>query len=115
MTIYRMQAYDSKMCKYFCIRFIDFILNCSSWLDYTNLFSPSKYGKNNKMILKYFQSLKRLRWKNHIALFVESIENLKNLKHHISFRCSKCKNEDKKKLKQKESIQILFLGLIENI
>ena len=50
-----MQAYNSIMCGYFCIRFIDFILNGKSLLDYTNLFSPNKYEKNGKMILKYFQ------------------------------------------------------------
>ena len=40
-------------CGYFCIRFIDFMLKGKSLLDYTNLFSPSKYIKNN--ILKHFQ------------------------------------------------------------
>ena len=50
-----MQAYNSIMCGYFCIRFVDFILNGKSLLDYTNLFSPNKYEKNGKMILKYFQ------------------------------------------------------------
>ena len=27
-------------------------------LDYTNLFSPNKYEKNDKIILKYFNNLK---------------------------------------------------------
>ena len=31
---------------------------------YTNLFLPNEYEKNDKIILKYFQWLKRLRWKN---------------------------------------------------
>ena len=43
------------MCRYFCIGFIDFMLKGKSLLDYTNLFSPDEYEKNNKMILKYFQ------------------------------------------------------------
>ena len=50
-----MQAYDSIMCGYFCIGFIDFILKGKSLLDYTNLFSPNDYEKNDKIILKYFQ------------------------------------------------------------
>ena len=41
--IYRIQAYDSIMCGYFCIGFIDFILKGKSLLDYTNLFSPNDY------------------------------------------------------------------------
>ena len=43
------------MCGYFCIGFIDFILKSKSLLDYTNLFSPNGYEKNDKIILKYFQ------------------------------------------------------------
>ena len=52
---YRIQAYDSIMCGYFCIGFIDFMLKVKSLLDYTNLFSPNEYEKNGKIILKYFQ------------------------------------------------------------
>ena len=54
-NIYRIQAYDSIMCRYFFIRFIDFMLKGKSLLDYTNLFSPNDYEKNDKIILKYFQ------------------------------------------------------------
>ena len=49
-----MQANDSIMCGYFCNEFIDFILKGKSLLEYTNLFSPTEYEKNNKIILKYF-------------------------------------------------------------
>ena len=52
---YRIQACDSIMCGYFCIRFIDFMLKGKSLFDYTNLFSPNHYEKNDKIILKYFQ------------------------------------------------------------
>ena len=54
-NIYRIQAYNSIMCGYFCIGFIDFILKSNSLFDYTNLFSPNDYDKNDKIILKYFQ------------------------------------------------------------
>ena len=54
-NIYRIQAYDSIMCGYFCIGFIDFMLKGKSLLEYTNLFSPNEYKKNDKIILKYFQ------------------------------------------------------------
>ena len=43
------------MCGYFCIGFIEFVLKGKSFLDYTNLFSPDKYEKNNKITLKHFQ------------------------------------------------------------
>ena len=52
--IYRIQEYDSITCGYFCIRFIDFMLKGKSLLDYTNLFFPNKYEKNDKIItIKY--------------------------------------------------------------
>ena len=54
-NIYRIQAYYSIKRRYFCIGFIDFIFKGKSLLDYTNLFSPNFYEKNDKIILKYFQ------------------------------------------------------------
>ena len=54
-NIYRIQAYDSIKCGYFCTGLIDFMLKGKSLLDYTNLFSPSEYEKNDGIILKYFQ------------------------------------------------------------
>ena len=43
--IYRIQAYDSKMCWYFWIEFSDFILKGKSLLDYINLFYPNEMNK----------------------------------------------------------------------
>ena len=54
-NIYKIQAFNSIMYGYFCIGFIDFMLNGKSFLDYKNLFSPNNYEKNDKTILKYFQ------------------------------------------------------------
>ena len=48
------QAYVSVICGYFCIGFIDFMTKGKSLLDYTNSFSPNKYEKNAKIILKHF-------------------------------------------------------------
>ena len=53
-NIYRMQTYDSIMCGYFCIGFINFMFNGKSLPDYTNLFSPNDFNKNDDIILKYF-------------------------------------------------------------
>ena len=49
-----MQGFNSIMCGYFCIAFIDFMLEGKSVSDYTNLSSPKEYGKIDKIILKYF-------------------------------------------------------------
>ena len=47
-NIYRIQTYNSIICRYF---YIGFIL----LLDYRSLLSPDDYEKNDKTILKYFQ------------------------------------------------------------
>ena len=51
-------------------------------------------------------------------LFAVSIENLKDLKYHTSYKkiCSKCENEDEELFKEEESVEILhILDLIGNI
>ena len=53
-NIYRIQAYDSIMCGYFCIGFINFMFNGKSLTNYTNLSSPNDLKKNDDIILKYF-------------------------------------------------------------
>ena len=37
-NIFRIQAYDSVMCEYFCIGFIDFMLKGKTLIEFTNLF-----------------------------------------------------------------------------
>ena len=53
---FKMQAYDSIMCGYFCIIFINFMLAGKNLTDYTNLFSPHDFKKNDDIILKYFMN-----------------------------------------------------------
>ena len=55
-NIFRIQAYDSIMCGYFCIAFIDFMFKVKSLTDYKNLFSPNDFKKNGDTILKYFMN-----------------------------------------------------------
>ena len=56
INIFMIQAYDSIMYGYFCIAFIDFMFNGKSLTDYTNLFSPNDFLKNDDTILKYFMN-----------------------------------------------------------
>ena len=55
-SIFRIQAYDSIMCGYFCIGFIDFVLKGKTLTEFTNLFSPNNFKKNDDIILNYFMS-----------------------------------------------------------
>ena len=54
-NIFRIQAYDSIMCGYFCIGFIDFMLKGKTLTEYINLFSPNNFKKND-IILDYLMS-----------------------------------------------------------
>ena len=55
-NIFRIQAYDSIMCRYFCIGFIDFMLAEKTLTDFTNLFLPNNILKNDDIILNYFMT-----------------------------------------------------------
>ena len=55
-NIFRIQAYDSIMSGYFCIAFIDFMFKGKSLTNYTNLFSPNDFKKNDDTILKCFMN-----------------------------------------------------------
>ena len=55
-NIFRVQSNDSVMCGYFCIGFIDFLLAGKKLTDYTSLFSPHDFKKNDDIILSYFKN-----------------------------------------------------------
>ena len=54
-NIFRIQENNSIMCRYFCIGFIDFMLARKILIDYTALFSPYDFNKNDQIILFYFK------------------------------------------------------------
>ena len=55
-NIFRVQAYDSIMCGYFCIGFINFMFKGKSLTNYKNIFSPNNFKRNDDIILNYFMS-----------------------------------------------------------
>ena len=55
-NIFRIQAYDSIMCGYFCMEFINYMLKDKILLDYTNLFSPNDFKKNDRIIKRIFKN-----------------------------------------------------------
>ena len=55
-NIFRLQVYDSVMCGYFCIGFINFMFKGDSLTDFTNLFSPNDFKKYDDIILNCFKS-----------------------------------------------------------
>ena len=53
-NIFRIQAYDTVMCGYFCIGFINFMFNGNSLTDLYNLFSPNDFKKKDDIVLNNF-------------------------------------------------------------
>ena len=44
------------LCGFYCISFIEYMLEGETLLEYTNPFSPDDYKKNYKIIYKYFEA-----------------------------------------------------------
>ena len=54
-NIFQIQANNSVMCGYFCNGFIDFMLAGKTLTDFTSLFFPHDFKKNESIILSYFK------------------------------------------------------------
>ena len=66
-NIFRLQAYDSVTCGYFCNKFIDFMLAGETLTEYTNIFSSNNFKKIDDITLKFFyEQCICIKW-NHIV------------------------------------------------
>ena len=54
-NIFRIQAYDSIICGYSCIGFINFVLSGKTLTGFTSLFLPYNFDKNDNIVLSYFK------------------------------------------------------------
>ena len=65
-NIFKMQANNSIMCRYFCIGFTVFMLASKTLIDYTGLSSPYDFEKSDKIILRMSEvPTKHLNLSNH--------------------------------------------------
>ena len=55
-NIFRIQAYDSIMCGYFCIEFINYMLKGKTILDYTNLFLLMTLKRTISLLKEYLKN-----------------------------------------------------------
>ena len=55
INIFRIQADNSIMCRYFCTGFIDFMFAGIGLINFTSLFSPDDFKKSDDIILSYFK------------------------------------------------------------
>ena len=119
-NIYRIQKYDSIICGYFRIGFIDFMLKSKSLLDYTNCFLliimrriifTKIFSITKKMKKLYCVNCGKYRKFEKLQMLYLLEKTLV-----LSIICSKCKNDYEKFFKEEKSVEILKpLGLIENI
>ena len=80
--IFRIQAKNSIICEYFCIEFIGFMLAGKTWIDYTSLFSPYDFDKNDNVILSFFKNevpLTQLNLSYETQHRLNEISNIKNI------------------------------------
>ena len=54
-NIFRIQVYDSMMCGYFCIEFINYMLKGKTLLDYTNFFCLMTLKRTIKLLKEYLK------------------------------------------------------------
>ena len=89
-NVFRIQTYDSIMCGYFCIGFINFMLAGKTLADFTNLFSPNNF---KKMMIKFYtilyQCLKMAECNSHETCNVYPNLNAVPLHDQQQFRLNK--------------------------
>ena len=55
-NIFTIEPYESIMCGYFRIGFINFMLAGKTLIEFTNLFSPNNFKRDDDKILNYFMT-----------------------------------------------------------
>ena len=53
-NIFRVQPDKSFLCGYYCLKFLDFMFDGKSLMDFTSIFSPTDFVANDRKILKLF-------------------------------------------------------------
>ena len=88
---------------YFCIVFIDFMFKGKSLTDYTNLFSPNDFKKNDDTTLKYFMNIHKykmesycLKCKKYTQNINPQVSSTSNGKLIILSKCAICGSKKSK-------------------
>ena len=93
-NIFRLQAYDSIICGYFCIEFVDHMLDGKSLVDFTSLFSPHDFKKTIKLLRCYLKMSDNNLDLNEITKF--KLNEINKLKDYFNTEIRKRKNIVKK-------------------
>ena len=104
------QAYDSIMCGYFCIRFINFMLSGKKLTEYTNLFWPNDLKKRMIelcLFLKMNNNNNNIRLNHVKSVLVSSTSNDKLM---ILSKCAICNSKISKFINKQQA-----KGLLSNL
>ena len=114
-NIFRIQAYDSIMFGYLCIRFINFMFEGKSLTEFTNLFSPNDFKRNDDAISNYFMNntyLQKmepycLKCKKYTKNINPQVSSTSNGKLMILSKCAICGSKKSKFIKKQEASGLL--------
>ena len=53
-NVFRVQPAKSVLCGYYCRKFLDYMFDRKSLVDYTSLFSPTDFKMNDRVVLRLF-------------------------------------------------------------
>ena len=102
------------MCGYFYIAFIDFMFKGKGLIDYTNLFSPNDFKKDDDTVLKYFRVIHKykmesycLKCKKYTKNIDPQVSSTSNGKFMISSKCAICGNKKSKFIEKQEASGLL--------
>ena len=92
------------MCGYFCIGFIDFILAGKKLTDFTNMFSPHDFEKNDNIILSYFkmnesnsiEAIDRTNLTNQTKFRLDEMSKIENYFYHEINQRKSCSKKSSK-------------------
>ena len=110
-NIFRIQAYDSIICGYFCIGFINLMFKGKTLTEYTNLFSPNDFKRNDDTILNYFMNntyLQKmesycLKCKKYTKNINPQVSSTSNGKLMILSKCAICGSKKSKFINKQEA------------
>ena len=75
-NIFIIQDNDSIRCGFYCIAFKEYMLTAKNLLDYSNIFTPNKYKKNDKIIYKYSKD-------KYVKYLIQIIKKIDEIRNHL--------------------------------
>ena len=116
-NIFWVQANNSVTCGYFCIGFIDFVLTGKKLTDFTSIFYPHDFKRNDQIVLSYFRD--EWNWKNKLdwsdKIQINEISKIENYFHEEINQIKSCSKKLSKYVTAFDSIDTFLIVLSATI